>query len=291
MTLSATHPSFLDLFPAGAAPEKLAEGFTWSEGPVYVPSRGAVIFSDVRQNRTWRWTDAGQLEQEAFPSHHQNGHCLDAQGRLVACSQGLRALLRQGEDGRWTILADAFEGQRLNSPNDVALHPDGSLWFSDPPYGLDNPAESYGGERELAGNWVFRLAPDGTLTAPIRDRVKPNGLRFASAERLLLADTGDSQTHAYRISPDGAAAYERVWFTVDPGKTDGLRLDLDGRIWSSAGDGVHVLSAGGEELGRIGLPQKVSNLCFGGPQGTTLFMTAIHELWKIETTVRGQAGG
>lgn len=292
--LIAARPDFPDLFPPGAELTRLAGGFTWAEGPTYVPSRAAVIFSDVRQNRTWRWTDAGALEEELHPSDHQNGHTLDARGRLIACSHGQRALLRQeeggaGEGGAWTVLADRFEGRRLSSPNDVALHPDGSLWFTDPTYGIDKPEEGYGGEREQPGNFVYRLAPDGTLTAPIRDRRMPNGLAFPSPDLLLLADTGkdDGHIHAYRVTPHGEATYERIWATVRPGKTDGLRVDASGRVWSSAGDGVHVLSPDGEELGRIAVPETVANLCFGGPSGTDLYITASTGLYRIETRVRG----
>ncbi|KEF34548.1 gluconolactonase [Deinococcus sp. RL] len=289
--LIPARPEFLSLFPPEARVTRLAGGFTWAEGPTYVPSRRGVVFSDVRQNRTWRWTDAGTLEEELHPSDHQNGHCLDAQGRLVACSHGRRALLRQEEaGGEWTVLADRFGGRRLNSPNDVTLHPDGSLWFSDPTYGLDKPEEGYGGEKEQPGNFVYRLAPDGTLTAPIRDRRMPNGLAFQSPDLLLLADTGkgDGHIHAYRVTPDGEATYDRIWATVRPGKTDGLRVDEAGRVWSSAGDGVHVLSPQGEELGRVAVPETVANLCFGGPQGTDLYLTASTGLYHVPTRVRGR---
>lgn len=286
--LQANSSDFLSLFPAGAEPQQLGAGFTWTEGPTYVPSRQAVIFSDVRQNKTWRYTDAGELAVELSPSDHQNGHCTDAQGRLIACSHGQRALLRQEPDGHWTVLADQFEGKKLNSPNDVCLAPDGSLWFSDPTYGIDKPEEGYGGQMELPGRWVFRLAPDSTLSAPIRDRSKPNGLAFADANTLLLADTGESKVYRYAVSPAGEATCQGELFAVSPGKTDGLRLDSAGRIWSSAGDGVHVLSPDGQtELGRILLPETCSNLCFGGPGGTTLFMTAGTTFWQMPTLVRG----
>ncbi|WP_288433325.1 SMP-30/gluconolactonase/LRE family protein [uncultured Deinococcus sp.] len=302
MSLHATRPEFLDLFPEDAAPRQLAGGFTWTEGPTYVPARQAVFFSDVRQNRLLRWSDGGELADEMNPSHHQNGHCVDLQGRLIACSHGLRAIVRQEEDGSWTTLTDRFGGGRLNSPNDVTLHPDGSLWFSDPTYGIDKPEEGYGGTKEQPGNYVYRLDPDGTLSAPIRDRVKPNGLVFVSPERLILSDTGDAQTHAYRLAPapqdepgltwsgpggqPQAATHERVWFKVEPGKTDGIRVDEQGRLWSSAGDGVHVLTPDGEEIGRVVLPGTVTNLCFGGPQGSTLFMTTGSGFWSIETRTR-----
>ncbi|GHF93435.1 gluconolactonase [Deinococcus piscis] len=287
--LQAARSEFLDLFPPGAELTRLAGNFTWTEGPVWIPARGCVVFSDVRQNRTWRWTPGRGLEEEMNPSHHQNGHCLDAQGRLVACSHGERAVLRQEEDGHWTTLASEWRGQHLNSPNDVALHPDGSLWFTDPTYGIDKPEEGYGGEMEQPGRYVYRIAPDGTLSCPIVDRHKPNGLAFASATELLLADTGDdAATHLYRIDGD-RAAYMRQAFRVDQGKTDGLRVDAAGRIWSSAGDGVHVLTADGEELGRILVPETVANLCFGGKDGTELFITATTGLYHFPTRVQGQS--
>ncbi|AKH17390.1 SMP-30/gluconolactonase/LRE family protein [Deinococcus soli (ex Cha et al. 2016)] len=283
-----THADFPALLPPGAAPEQLGSGYSWTEGPTYVPDRQRVIFSDVRQNRTWAYTDAGQLLEELHPSDYQNGHTVDAQGRLIACSHGARALLRQEPDGTWTTLADRFEGGRLNSPNDVTLHPDGSLWFTDPSYGLDKPEEGGRGEpMEVPGRWVYRLAPDGTLSAPIRDRHKPNGLIFAGADTLLLADTGEHPgTYRYHVTPQGEATLEGLHFTVTPGKTDGLRLDEAGRIWSSAADGVHVLTPDGQELGRILFPQTVSNLCFGGPDGTTLFVTATSGFWRVPTTTR-----
>lgn len=288
MTLEAKHPDFYTLFPENAQAKRLADGFTWTEGPVYVPSRKAVIFSDVRQNKTWRWTNNGELQLEESPSHHQNGHCLDLEGRLVACSHGLRGVFRQEvTDGPWTTLANQFEGKKLNSPNDVALHPDGSLWFSDPTYGIDKAEEGYGGSKQQAGNYVYRIDKNGTLTAPIQDRFKPNGLVFADAQTLYLADTGDAKTYVYNVNEDGQAHFEKDLFTVSLGKTDGLRVDKAGRIWSSAGDGVHVLTPEGEELGRILIPLTVSNLCFGGPNLSTLFITATSEFWSIETSVQG----
>ncbi|WP_230289563.1 SMP-30/gluconolactonase/LRE family protein [Deinococcus sp. 14RED07] len=286
--LQATHPDFHALFPPGAAPEQLGSGHTWTEGPTYVPARQRVIYSDVRQNRTWAYTDDGQLLEELNPSDYQNGHTLDAQGRLIACSHGQRALLRQEHDGSWTTLADRFEGGRFNSPNDVVAHPDGSLWFTDPTYGLDKPEEGGRGEpMEVPGRWVYRLSPDGTLTAPIRDRHKPNGLAFASPDTLLLADTGENPgTYRYHVTPQGEATLEDLHFTVSPGKTDGLRIDEAGRIWSSAADGVHVLTPAGQPLGRILFPETVSNVAFGGPDGKTLFVTASSGFWRVPTTTR-----
>lgn len=277
------------VFPADAVPERLAGGFVWTEGPVYVPARRRVVFSDVRANRTWAWTDEQQLEPEEHPSHHQNGHVIDAEGRLVACSHGRRALLRQEADGSWTTLADSFEGRRLSSPNDVTLHTDGSLWFTDPTYGIDKPEEGYGGEREQPGNFVYRLSPDGELTAPIRDRSKPNGIESVAEDRILLADTGDAVTYAYRVDPMGTATLEREWFRVSPGKTDGLRADEAGRIFSSAGDGVHVLSGDGTRtLAKVLLPETAANLCFGGRDGRELFITATDALWRVPVLVRGR---
>ncbi|MFC6618258.1 SMP-30/gluconolactonase/LRE family protein [Deinococcus radiophilus] len=285
--LQAAQGNFRELFPEDAELTRLADGFTWTEGPVWIPARGCVVFSDVRQNRTWRWSAGEGLQEEMNPSHHQNGHCLDAEGRLVACSHGERAVLRQEVDGSWTTLADHWEGNRLNSPNDVALHPDGSLWFTDPTYGIDKPEEGYGGEMEQPGRYVYRIAPDGALSCSIQDRHKPNGLAFLSDTELLLADTGDNAaTHLYRVVGQ-QAEYVREAFQIDQGKTDGLRVDAEGRIWSSAGDGVHVLNREGEELGRILVPETVANLCFGGAEGNELFITATTGLYHIQTRVLG----
>lgn len=276
-----------DLFPPDAVPRRVGGGFVWAEGPVWWPAGGVFVFSDVRANRTHTFDPAsGALAVQLDPSGHRNGHALDAQGRLIACSHGERALLRREPDGDWTVLASGFEGRRLNSPNDVALHPDGSLWFSDPDYGLVKPQEGYGGERELPGCWVFRLSPGGDLSAPIRDRDRPNGLAFLDEHTLLLADTGDGATHRYRVTGE-TAHLEGEHFRVQPGKTDGLRV-AEGRIWSSAGDGVHVLSPGGEELARIPVPETVSNLAFGGPQGNLLLITASTGVYLLETHTRGR---
>ncbi|MFC6591985.1 SMP-30/gluconolactonase/LRE family protein [Deinococcus lacus] len=194
-------------------------------------------------------------------------------------------LASPGSRGSWTVLATHWEGKRLNSPNDVALHPDGSLWFSDPTYGIDKPEEGYGGEMEQPGRYVFRLDPDGTLTCPIQDRSKPNGLAFADAQTLLLADTGDGQLYRYQVSGQSARLEGRL-LSVESGKTDGLRVDTQGRIWSSAGDGVHVFSPEGERLGRILVPEVVANLCFGGEQGSELFITASTSLYHIQTNAQ-----
>src|SRR5699024_4114659 len=150
-----TDPSFTELFPPDAALEHLAGDFTWTEGPTYLALRERVVFSDVRQNKTWAWTDYGALELEEDPSHHQNGHWPDLDGLLIACSPGERALVQHEQAASWPALAESFEGKRLNSPNPVALHPlDGSLWFTDPTYGIDKPEEGYGGSQELEGRWV-----------------------------------------------------------------------------------------------------------------------------------------
>lgn len=296
-------PEFDALFPSQAVPKQVADGFTWAEGPVYLPARDEVIFSDVRQNKTWRFRVSDEsLHLLESPSHHQNGHCLDAAGRLVACSHGERALLVaidwQDDKPIWDVLASHWEGKRLNSPNDVCLHPDGSLWFSDPTYGIDKPEEGYGGEMELEGRWVFRIGSGGELSVPIRDRFKPNGLAFASASELWLADTGDGRVYRYEVRGTEAkltsqsfavSEYEAETYPRG-GKTDGLRLDEQGRIWSSAADGVRVLSPCGQHLlGIIALPEVCANLCFGGSEGNILFMTATNALWKIETNIRGMS--
>lgn len=284
MTRLRQDPAFDALVPPAATLRLLGDGYSWAEGPTWDACRQTLVFSDVVQNRIIGWTaDAGPRDL-LRPSHHQNGHCTDAAGRLIACSHGQRALLRREDDDRWAVLADRFEGARLNSPNDVALHPDGSLWFTDPTYGLEKPTEGYGGDKEIAGQFVFRLAPDGSLTAPIRDLDQPNGICFVSHDRLLVSDTGaDPATHAFIIAADGTVRHDGVFVRVSPGLTDGLRAGASGHLWLSAGDGVHVLTPDGRELGRIRTPKTAANLCFGGASGTTLFITATDALWAIET--------
>lgn len=289
---SDAHPDFLALFPEDAKLCRLADGFTWTEGPVWVPARGAFMFSDVRQNKTWWWNAEDGLSLADAPSHHQNGHCLDEAERVIACSHGLRALMRRGHDGLWTILADSWQGRRLNSPNDVALHPDGSLWFTDPTYGIDKADEGYGGEMEQSGRWVYRWSEQDGLSREIFDCHKPNGLAFIDAEHLLIADTGDdAATHLYRIQ-DGKVIHDKTAFVVSEGKTDGLRVDAEGRVWSSSRAGVEVFSSleeGFAPLGVLPLPITCANLCFGGERNDVLFMTVTDSIYAVQTKVRGQS--
>lgn len=289
---SDARPEFLALFPKDAKLCRLADGFTWTEGPVWVPSRRAFLFSDVRQNKSWWWDAEDGLSLADAPSHHQNGHCLDAAERVIACSQGLRALMRRGKGGLWTILSDSWQGRRFNSPNDVALHPDGSLWFTDPTYGIDKADEGYGGEMEQAGRWVYRWSEKSGLSREILDRHKPNGLAFIDAEHLLLADTGDdAATHLYKI--EGGKVYrERTAFVVSEGKTDGLRVDAAGRVWSSSRAGVEVFASMAEDfrpLGVLPLPITCANLCFGGEGGDVLFITATDSIYAVQTMARVQS--
>jgi len=276
----------------GNAPVKrLASGFDWAEGPVWFGDAGALLFSDIPNDRILRWTEDG-LSTFRSPSNFANGHTRDLQGRLVGCEHGTRRVTRTELDGAITVLADRYDGRRLNSPNDVIVARDGAVWFSDPHYGIMTDYEGYRAEQELPCA-VYRLDPSGGLEAVIVDMACPNGLAFSPDEtRLYVADTGrmfsDDPRHirVYDMMA-GRPANGRTFHTVDPGCADGMRVDTDGNLWSSAADGVHCIAPDGRLLGKILVPEVVSNLCFGGRAKHRLFMTATTSLYAVVLNRRG----
>jgi gluconolactonase len=225
------------------------------------------------------------------PCGHQNGHTLDAEGRVVACEHGGRRISRLDHDGVWRPLATHFEGKRLNSPNDVIVKSDGSIWFSDPTYGIDGYYEGALAESEIGAALVFRLDPvSGELTAVARDRVRPNGLAFSPDESILyVADTGETHVadtpraiHAYAVGAGGRAlAYKGVFAVCDNGFFDGFRVDIHGNLWTSSADSVRAYAPDGTLLGRVRIPELVSNLCFGGRNRNRLYITAQTSLYAI----------
>lgn len=292
------------LLKAGAVLERLWTGSTWGEGPVYLPD-GRVVWSDIPGNRLLVWQEGHEVQEYLKPSHFQNGHVLDHQGRIVGCSHGERAIVRQEQDGLWTVLVGEYRGRRLNSPNDVVVARDGSIWFTDPPYGLIQPQEGYGGTQEQPGQEVYRFDPEtGDLRAVVRGMVCPNGLAFSPDEAVLYvgdtAGTHSGETHwperhhhilAYDVLDgevvDGEAAHARVFAEVSPGFPDGFRVDVHGNLWTSSGSGVQVFAPDGTRLGEIAVPEAIGNLTFGGPDGTTLFIAASTSLYRFEVNVRG----
>jgi gluconolactonase len=289
-------PRFREMVLPNAPLEKLADGFRWLEGPVWFADLECLLFSDIPNDRILRWSATGGVSVFRQPSGFANGHTRDRQGRLVGCLHGGRCVVRTEYDGTVTTLADRYRGKRLNSPNDVVVKSDGSIWFSDPPYGIQTDYE--GGRRasELPAN-LYRLDPvDGSLEVVCGDIAGPNGLCFSPDERrLYIADTGvqfdpDSPRRIllFDVAGDGRTlANRRDFHTVSPGHADGIRCDEDGNVWAAAGDGVHCIAADGTVLGRIKVPCTVSNFCFGDRHRSRLFLCASQTLYAIWINRRG----
>ena len=275
---------------------RLGEGFGWLEGPVWFADLNCLLVSDIPNDRIMRWTPDGALSVFRQPSGFANGHFRDQQGRLVGCSHRDRCITRTEIGGTITTLVDRYEGKRLNSPNDIICKSDGTIWFSDPHYGINTDYEGGKQEPELPP-YLYRFDPrDGSLRVMADDFAGPNGLAFSTDERLLYVAESGAQFDAhptrhirvFDVLDDGARLSEgRIFHEVSPGFTDGFRLDEDGNIWSSAGDGVHCIAPDGTSLGVIRVPYTVSNLTFGGRNRAQLFICASHTLFAIYTNRRG----
>jgi gluconolactonase len=284
-------PVFASFVMGNAPVKKLAAGFDWAEGPVWFGDAGCLLFSDIPNNRIVRWTEEG-VTTFRQPSNYSNGHTRDLQGRLVSCEHGTRRVTRTEWDGSVTVIADGYQGKRLNSPNDVVVRSDGSVWFTDPHYGIMTNYEGFRAEEELPCQ-VYRVDPHGTIEAVITDMACPNGLAFSPDERLLyVADTGrmfssDPQHISVFDMASGRPKQGRVFHAVSPGCADGIRVDTDGNVWSSAGDGVHCVAPDGHLMGRILVPETVSNICFGGRAKHRLFITATTGLYSVVLNRQG----
>jgi len=281
---------------SNAALETLATGFRWVEGPVWMGDANCLLFQDIPNDRTMRWIEGQGVSVYRAPSNYANGQTRDRQGRLIACSHRERCLYRTEYDGCITKLIDRHAGKRLNSPNDVVVKSDGSIWFTDPLYGISN---DYEGGRQASEQppAVYRLEPE---TSEIRivanDFDGPNGLAFSPDEtRLYVAETGKQTAQSprqyirvFNVQPDGATlSGGDIFYKIEPGYCDGMRVDEHGNIWSSAADGVHCISADGELLGRIFVPHRVSNVTFGGPAKNRLFIGGSTTLYAIFLNCRG----
>ncbi|MGR3502400.1 SMP-30/gluconolactonase/LRE family protein [Pseudaestuariivita sp.] len=273
--------------------KQIATGFDWTEGPVWFGDAGCLLFSDIPSNRILRWTPGEGVTVYRAPSNYSNGHTRDRQGRLISCEHGARRVTRTEHDGSVTVLAESYEGKPLNSPNDVVVSKDGTIWFTDPHYGIMTNYEGFQSDQELPC-MVYRLnAETGEMTAVVTDMQCPNGLAFSLDEtQLYVADTG----RMYSDDPCAIRVYDvaggevsggRLFHDIDTGKADGIRLDTDGNVWSSAGDGVHCIAPDGRLLGKILVPEKVSNLCFGGRAKHELFITATTSVYKVTLNRQG----
>lgn len=290
-------PRFDALIRAEEPVRKLADSLVWGEGPCYFPLGDFLIFSDVRTNRMYQYVEGSGARVFRHPSGHSNGNTRDLRGRLVSCEHATRRITRTGIDGSITVVADSYRGKRLNSPNDIVVKSDGSIWFTDPTYGLESDVPPEDAGAELDGCYVFRLDPaSGTLAVVAEGMDMPNGLAFSPDEKTLyVADSGrraDSGTAtnegggpphilAFDVEESWKLVNPRIFAEVDAGVSDGIRIDNDGNLWSSAGDGVHCFSPEGELLGKILIGETVTNLEFGGPERNRLFITAATALYAV----------
>jgi gluconolactonase len=292
------------LVAAGSTVTKLggaaAGGATWSEGPVYLPRTDQVIWSDIPGNRILCWSanEPDAVSVWRAPSNFTNGHTLDNQGRIIHCSHGARAVLRTEHDGTVTTLVSHSGTARLNSPNDLIVAGDGAIWFTDPPYGILSNHEGYKADQETTGCYVYRLDPEtGRLDEIVTDMIHPNGLALSADETVLyvsdtsaaiLGDDGYHHLRAYDIEKDGEihrAVNGRVFAEIDPGLPDGFRLDEFGNLYTSSLDAIQVFAPDGIRIGRIPVPEKIANCCFGGKDRRTMFIAASTSLYSIELLV------
>ncbi len=286
-----------------AAIERLWTGARWAEGPVWFGDQRCLVFSDIPNDRMLRWSEeTGQVSTFRQPSFNANGNTRDRQGRLLTCEHRARRVTRTEIDGTVTVLIDRFEGRRLNAPNDIVTHPDGSIWFTDPGYGLLWHYEGDKGEFELPTR-TYRLDPETGAARVVDESLeKPNGLAFSpDFSRLYVADTGAShkpghprRIHVFDVGDGGRLSPPRVFHDFGPaGSPDGFRVDTDGNVWAAVGwggpdvDGVRVLARDGEPIGAIHLPEGAANLCFGGVKRNRLFITASQSLYALYVDAQG----
>lgn len=295
--LEILDPRFRALVLGNAALEVLGSGYRWLEGPVWFADHDCLYVSDLPNDRVLRWSEGGGVSVATRPAGFANGHTRDGKGRLLTCSHAGRCIARTEWDGTVTVLADRFDGKRLNSPNDVVCKSDGTIWFSDPIYGISTDYEGGKQVPELPAT-LYRLDPaSGALRIAASDFTGPNGLAFSPDERwLYVAETGNQfddkvrrSIRRFPVLEDGRLGPGADFHAVSPGYADGFRLDEGGRIWTSAGDGVHCLSPQGELLGKIRTGGTVANLCFGGRNRSRLFICAGTSLMAIYTNTRGCA--
>lgn len=288
--------AFAACFIGHARVERLWTGARWSEGPVWFAAGQYLLWSDIPNNRILRFDDTdGSVSTFRQPSNNANGHTVDRQGRLVSCEHLSRRVTRTEHDGSVTVVAGAYDGKRLNSPNDVVVKSDGSIWFTDPSYGILMDYEGDRAPSEIGACHVYRADPSGTLEIVADTYAKPNGLAFSPDESLLyIADTGathqpDGPKHIrrHRVGADNTLDAGEVFATCTAGLFDGFRLDRDGRIWTSAADGVHCLDQDGRLIGKIHIPELVANVCFGGPKLNRLFICGTTSLYSVYLNVNG----
>jgi gluconolactonase len=286
--VTAQQTTGLDDVVETSTPERIATGFSFTEGPIWHPD-GYLLFSDIPGNTIYKWTPDGKVEKFRSPSGHSNGLAFDKQGRLIACEHTNRRVSRTEPDGTIMTLVHQYEGKRLNSPNDVAVKSDGSIYFTDPPYGLE---AAYGipGKQELAFQGLYRILPDGkTLELLVKDLYRPNGLAFSPDEKVLyVANTlGSQNVYAFDVQSDGTLANRRVFVNLY-GYLDGIKVDMKGNLYvASNSNSLLIYDSAGKHLWEIIIPERATNCAFGGNDNKTLFITARTSVYRVKLKVAG----
>ena len=282
---------FREMLPEGVELERHFTGTAWAEGPVYFSDGDYVVWSDIPNDRMMRWSISEGASVFREPAGYTNGNYLDRQGRLVSCEHGNRRISRTEPDGSVVTLVDRYDGNRLNSPNDLVVKSDGTIWFTDPPYGILSDHEGHKAESELGANYVFRFDPEtGELRIVGDDFDRPNGLCFSPDESILyVADSGEPRhIRAFDVVDGEHISNGRIFAVVRPGIPDGFRVDTKGNLFTSAWDGIQVYSPEGELLGKVLVPEeRTANCSFGGPDKSRLFITADRSLYSIKLNVIG----
>ena len=293
---------FKQLFAGYARVERLWTGARWSEGPAWFAAGRYLVWSDIPNNRMLRYTEpSGEVSVFRQPSNNSNGNTVDNQGRLITCEHLTRRVTRTEFDGSISVLADRFEGKRLNSPNDAVVKSDDSIWFTDPAYGIDGDNEGERAPQEIDGCHVYRVDPKtGEVARVIDDMVRPNGLAFSPDEKLIyVADTGASHKEntprcirRFAVSQDGGSVKGgEVFAECSAGMFDGFRVDRDGRVWASTGEGVHCFDPDGTVIGKILIPEIVANVTFGGAKRNRLFICGTTSLYSVLLMTNGSKLG
>ena len=295
-------PRFSSCLIGHARVERLWTGARWAEGPAWFTAGRYLVWSDIPNNRMLRYDDCdGSVSVFREPSNNSNGNTVDAQGRLLTCEHLARRVTRTEHDGSIRVIADRYKGKRFNSPNDLVVKSDGSIWFTDPSYGILFDYEGARAESEIGACHVYRVDPEsGEVTMVADDFEKPNGLAFSPDEKFLyIADTGvthkdNGPKHIRKLAVHGdgrTLGQSAVFAECTAGLFDGFRIDAEGRVWTSAGDGVHCYHPDGTLIGKVKIPELVSNVCFGAPRLNRLFITGTTSLYSLYLAINGRRGG
>ncbi len=295
--LAGDEARFNSFFPAGASLTKLATGFKWAEGPVWFGELNELRFSDIPNNRMMRWSPVNGLSTFRQPSQRTNGHTRDLDGNMISCEHSGRCVSRTTLDGRYEMIVSHWNGKRFNSPNDVVVKSDGTIWFTDPPYGIISDYEGIKAESEIGKNQVYRFDPaNGEVTVVADDFDRPNGLAFSPDEsEIYIADSGHARgggvfddkyprhVRVLKVVDGKKLGKSRVLAEIKPKVPDGLRVDTEGLVWISSGDGIHCYTPSGDRLGRVLVPETCANLTFGGHGKSRMFICGDSSIYAIET--------